>query len=293
MEKVSISGESRLIGLLGNPVGHSISPQIHNHASSFLKLPYVYVPLGVSPENIHAALFGLRALNFVGCNVTIPYKQTVLPYCDVLSDISRVTGTCNTLYLKDNLLHGTTTDAQGFLRALDKMGTDIRGKKIAVLGNGGTARTLAAALLYEEIPSGLMLVGRNLQKVESLAEDLYSIVGAADRLSLLTFDSRSLARELEECSLIVNCTPAGMYPDIDSSPLAPDMLHAGVAVFDTIYNPVETRLLKYARERGCKTQNGLGMLLYQALASYRIWTGVEVSDTIFSMDELQRLVTGA
>ncbi|MFW5775062.1 MAG: shikimate dehydrogenase [Chitinivibrionales bacterium] len=290
---MAISGASRLIGLLGNPVGHSISPQIHNHASARLNLPYVYIPLAVRPDNVHSALFALRALGFAGANVTIPYKQTVLRYCDVLSDLSRITGTCNTLYFKDNLLHGTTTDAIGFLRAVKEMGSPVTGESIAILGNGGTARTLAAALLYEKLPDRLVLVGRSAEKVGALADALNNSVASGKKAEWTTFDAPSLAGRLRECSLIVNCTPVGMYPHTTHSPLPPEFLHEGMAVFDTIYNPVETKLLQYARTRGCKAQNGLRMLLYQALDSYRYWTGKTVPDTLYSIDELQRLVTGA
>ncbi len=292
MENVAVSGASRLIGLLGHPVGHSISPQIHNHASSRLDLPFVYIPLAVEPDNLHTALHALRALGFAGANVTIPYKQAVLRYCDVLSDLSQITGTVNTLYFRDNLLHGTTTDAQGFLKAIESMGVVIEGESVAILGNGGTARTLAAALLYEKIPEKIVIIGRKQHRVQALVDDLSRSVETDQRLYGTTFDAASLEEQIAECSLVVNCTPAGMFPHIDSTPLPAALLRGKMAVFDTIYNPVETRLLRSARKRGCKTQNGLRMLLYQALASYRYWTDTTVPESIFSLDELQRLVTG-
>ena len=168
----TIRGSTKLIGLIGNPVEHSLSPQIHNHALKALGLPFAYVPLMVPAQSLHTAMCALRALSFIGANVTIPHKRRVLPYCDILSPLSTVTGAVNTLYFRKNLLYGTTTDVEGFFRALSWMGHDPAHGRIVILGNGGIARTLAFALALDQRPQSLTLIGRDGARVSALAEEV-------------------------------------------------------------------------------------------------------------------------
>jgi len=285
-----IDGTTRLVGLLGYPVAHSLSPYIHNHAFRSLSLPFAYVPIDVKPEGLADAVAALKSLSFAGANVTIPHKQAVVKLCDEVSQLSKLTGTVNTVYFRDGRLCGTTTDAEGFYRALAWMKHDARGGRIVILGNGGVARTLAFALAHDRLPESLTIAGRNEQKASALARDVRD--GTGLHAASATLDSAGLSRYLAECTLVVNCTSVGMHPDVDASPLDGKDLHKGMTVFDTVYNPAQTRLLLHARKAGCVCQNGLRMLLYQALASFKYWTGVDAPESLFAIDELQSIVSG-
>jgi shikimate dehydrogenase len=285
-----ISGDTRLVGLLGHPVAHSLSPVIHNHAFRHLQLPYAYVPLDVAPQELHIAVAAIRAVSFAGANVTIPHKRSVLPYCDTISELSRLTGTVNTLFFRDGILHGTTTDSEGFFRALDRLGTKIPGADVVILGNGGTARTLGFAVAHGKKAATLTLMGRNAERVDGLCAEIGQKTGFPVEAAILPRTGST--PQLERCSLLVNCTSVGMHPHIDATPLPAEALHDGMVVFDAIYNPSQTRLLIDAAGIGCRVANGLAMLLYQGLASFELWTGVNVSEDIFDLDALQRLITG-
>jgi shikimate dehydrogenase len=287
MDCQRIGGATRLVGLLGWPVAHSLSPCIHNHALRRCGLDLAYVPLAVRPRELHAALTGMRACGFVGANVTIPHKQQVMHCCDRLSDLSRRVGAVNTLYYEDGMLCGTTTDPEGFLRAVEHMGYRWGGSCV-VLGNGGTARTLACALALRRLPSGLTLAGRDKGRVSALAADISAASGFP--VAWTTLGSPKFAQAMAEADLCVNCTSVGMHPRVKESPLRPEHLHRGMTVFDTVYNPAETLLLAQARAAGCRAQNGLRMLLYQGLASFKLWTGVDVDEGIFDLDELQAVL---
>lgn len=291
MKRQEITGATRLVALLGDPLAHSLSPAIHNHVYSSLGLPFVYVPCVVDKENLHSAISGLRACSFAGANVTIPHKQAVMPYCDVVSDLSRLTGTVNTLYMKNGLLHGTTTDWDGFSRALSWMKFELRGSSIVILGNGGTARTFAFALaagFAGKIPASLVIAGRDRAKAAGLASEITEKTGFGVGHELLS--SPALKAALDRVSLCVNCTSVGMHPDVSSSPLDASLLHPGLTVFDTVYNPGETMLCRSARKTGCRAQGGLRMLVFQALASCAYWTGTDIPGDVISIDELQALV---
>jgi shikimate dehydrogenase len=281
-----IRGSTRMAYLLGWPVAHSLSPIIHNHAFRTLKLPCAYAPLPVQSKDLHQVIYSLRSTGALGANVTLPHKQRAATYCDVLSPLSHRLGTVNTLYFNGRMLYGTTTDPAGFLRALASMGHDAHNGSVVILGNGGTARTLAAALAFERIPKRIALAGRNFARVSSLASEISC---AADfPVPAFSLDAPELGDVMARCTLLINCTSAGMHPDITDTPLDKKFFHKGMTVFDTIYNPEITRFLAEAEAAGCQTQNGLRMLLYQGLASLALWTGIDVMEDIFDLKELQR-----
>jgi shikimate dehydrogenase len=281
-----IRGNTRMVYLLGWPVAHSLSPLIHNHAINKLKLPYAYAPLAVQGTDLHHVIFSLRVTGALGANVTLPHKQRATTFCDVLSPLSHRLGTVNTLYFRDRQLHGTTTDPVGFLRALASIGHDTRNGSVVILGNGGTARTLAAALAMERIPKTIALVGRNVTRVAALASEISC---ASDfPVPAFSLDAPELGDLLARCTLLVNCTSAGMHPNTGETPLDKKYLHKKTTVFDVIYNPAKTRLLAEAEAAGCTTLNGLRMLLYQGLASFALWTGIDVKEEIFDLAQLQQ-----
>jgi shikimate dehydrogenase len=286
MKSPHITGATRLVCLLGNPTQHSLSPYIHNHLFSSLGLPYAYIPLQIPAEHIESAIDTIRHGCFAGANVTIPHKQAVFPLCDSVSELSRLTGTVNTLYFENESLYGDTTDPSGFFRALRWMKYDPKGKDHVILGNGGTARTLGFALVHFKLSRRLTFVGRDEGRVSDVACEITEKTGFP--VSSETFSSPSLPDIVRNCSLLVNCTSVGMAPEVDACPLDCSLLHKETTVFDAIYNPLETALLAGARRAGCRTQNGLRMLLYQGLESFRLWTGVTAPESLISIPELER-----
>lgn len=290
MDRQHIQGATRLVGLLGWPVAHSVSPQIHNHLFANLGIDMAYVPMAVPSESLHAAVHALRACGFAGANVTVPHKAQVVNYCDRVSPLSARIGAVNTLYFEKGMLCGTTTDAEGFMRALAWMDHDPSGGRVIILGNGGTARTLGYSMALDAQVASLTLAGRNADRVGRLAAEIADNTGFGVRS--LTLDTPEFAAAMQTCTLCVNSTSAGMHPHVDVSAVPPDVFHAGMAVVDAIYNPAQTLLLKHAEAAGCSTQNGLRMLLYQGLASFTRWTGVEVDESLIDIKELQSQVTG-
>lgn len=284
-----ITGATRIVGLLGNPVAHSLSPLIQNHAMRTLGLPLVYIPLAVTAGDLHKVVHALRAVNAVGANVTLPHKKEAARLCEVLSPISQKLGTVNTLFFREGKLSGTTTDPEGFLRALARIGHDAHGGNVVILGNGGTARTIAGALALARIPGTITLAGRNRERVSVLAAELSAAMEYP--VGALSTDDPELAEKMAACTLLVNCTSAGLKPDTAGTPLDKKHFHSGMVVFDTIYNPLTTRFLAEAEKAGCTVENGLRMLLYQAMASFTLWTGVDVREEIFSIDELQKSIS--
>ena len=245
--------------------------------------------MGVAPADLTTAVHAMRACGFLGANVTIPHKRQVVHACDVLSTLSSRIGTVNTLSFNGGLLHGTTTDPEGFLRALTWMGHDCRDGHCVLLGNGGTARTLGFALALEGLPATLSLVGRSRERVGSLAAEISA--GTGFEVGWTTFGESHLEGLMARCTLCVNCTSVGMHPHEDATLLPARFMHPGMTVFDAIYNPSKTLLLRQAEERGCAVQNGLRMLVYQGLASFRLWTGIDPEEHNIEFEELQQRLT--
>ncbi|MDR2694280.1 MAG: shikimate dehydrogenase [Chitinispirillales bacterium] len=283
-----ITGAAKSVCLLGDPVAHSISPQIHNRAFEALGLPYVYIPLRVEPRSLHSAIHTLR-FGMAGANVTIPHKERALRFCDEISELSAAAGAVNTLYLKNGRLCGTTTDPAGFYRALEAAGRVLDGGDDAViLGSGGTARTLGAALLLDKKCRSLVIAARSVDKAEALALSIKGL-GKAPVSGVKTGSPQS-AELLGKCTLLVNCTSVGMHPNVDDTPLDRSFFNSGMTVFDAVYNPGETRFLREAAAAGCVARNGLLMLLHQGLESFRYWTGVDAPADIFDEAWLRSLV---
>ncbi len=288
MQNNKVRGSTTLTGLIGDPVSHSISPIIHNHAFAKLGLDFCYIPLGVKEEKLNSLIETMRSLNFAGANVTIPHKSSVIPFCDEISPLSELTGTVNTLYFRDDKLCGTTTDADGFLKALESDNISVSKKSVVILGNGGTARTIAMVLAHKNLPSQITIVGRNSSKVEPLVKEIEKKTGFDVKSEL--FSSESCNQTTLNADIVVNCTSVGMHPHEDRSPLNSDQISGSSYVFDVIYNPAKTELLKIAEAKGCKTQNGLKMLLFQGLESFKYWTGVTAKEELFDINELQDMI---
>jgi len=266
------SGDLRVFGIIGYPLSHSLSPLMQRAAFLQLGLKHEYVPFQVQPRDLPGAVEGARALGLAGFNVTIPFKEAILPLLDELSGEAILMGAVNTVVNRSGRLWGYNTDGRGFLLSLEKeLGMKVQGKEALLLGAGGGARAVAFALAREKV-SRLTIANRTGAKAIKLARDLSSRTGIP--VEVCGLDERELSRFLSAAHLLVNTSPLGMYPNRDALPPVPvELLQPPLVVYDLIYNPLQTRLLKMASQKGCRTLNGLGMLVYQGAESFRVWTG--------------------
>jgi shikimate dehydrogenase len=293
---MEILGTTRLIALLGDPVAHSLSPAMHNPAFEHYGLDFAYVPLRVPAEGLKTALDAIRVFNFRGANVTLPHKQAVIPFLDEVTESSRIIGAVNTILNEGGKLIGTTTDPEGFLEGYREKGHSFIGQSVAILGNGGSARTIAYALLMQDRPSQVILVGRDLKKSQALATEiaerlnLHGTSGALPAPEAITLADYASVRN--EIQVVVNTTPVGMHPNTEASPLGADDLMEGQVVYDIVYAPEKTRLLRDAEARGLKTVGGLGMLVHQGRASFEFWTGIKPDAAMFYAAAREKLARG-
>lgn len=259
----------KIIGLIGYPLEHTLSPQMQNAALIKLKLDFVYVALPVKPENLKDALSGLRALGIAGANVTIPFKEKVFPYLDKVEEEAKLIGAVNTILNLNGKLIGYNTDAAGFISSLK---VSPRGKKILLLGCGGASRAISVGLCKAAVKE-IILTDINLQKTEELAEHLKKYFNL--KIAVLT-PAESLKKAAETADIFINASPVGMSPNVENSPIPEDVVFSKkTLVYDIIYNPPETKLLKTAKKHGAKTMNGLEMLARQGSLSFKIFTGVD------------------
>jgi shikimate dehydrogenase len=266
----AIAGHTTLVGIIGWPVKHSISPAMHNAAFAALGLDWAYVPLPAYPDHLGEAVRGLRALGFAGANVTVPHKQAVLTYLDDTSHAAQVIGAVNTIAVRDGLLYGDNTDAAGFVASLRDAGFDPAGTYCALLGAGGAARAVAHALA-EAGALQVSIYNRSFSRARNLCQDM------AKFHPDVRFEPASLSDLLaigDDVDLLVNATSLGMWPDTEVSPWPRELPIPGqLTVCDLVYNPQETFFLTQARAVGAETVDGLGTLVHQGAAAFELWTG--------------------
>ena len=266
---MDINTKTQFCGVIGKPVGHSLSPAIHNAAFRALGLNFVYLAWQV--DTIGDAVKGLRALgNFRGASVTIPHKVAAMQFLDHVEATAKRIGAINTIVADKGELSGYNTDATGALRALREGGVELKGRRIVVLGSGGAARAIAVALAADSGVENLTLLGIEDSERTRLAQDIRSVGVATVEDSHL--DEAALRRILPDSHVLIHCTPVGMSPKSDSTCVPASLLHSGLAVMDIVYNPRETQLLKDAKFAGCKTIPGLEMFLNQAVTQFELWT---------------------
>jgi shikimate dehydrogenase len=276
---------SRYIGLIGYPLRHSVSPYFQQAALDHYQLDIRYEAWETSPAQLRGIVENLRKPQNIGANVTAPYKETVLPLLDEVDDLASLIGAVNTIVKKDDRLVGFNTDAHGFIEALDKDGhLDPKGKRVVVLGAGGVARAVSFVLMQRKVAS-LGITDGIFERASALAEDLVKYIKDASRNSkgsepgIAAFQWQNLGSAITfvDCDLIVHCTTIGMKdsPQEGQSPLSPEVIPKNVLVYDVVYNPRLTFLLRLAREAGANILGGLPMLVYQGAASFKLWTGKE------------------
>lgn len=285
----------KFIGLIGYPVKHSISPYFQQAALDYYQLDICYEPWETSLEGLKAMVAKIREPQNLGANVTVPYKEAVLPLLDEVDELANLIGAVNTIVKRDDKLLGFNTDAQGFIEALEREGHfDPSSKRAVILGAGGAARAVSFALIEEKL-SSLVIINRAFERAEALEECLKKHTvktGLNTEITALPWPSSplkskrsKLSETLGRCHLIVNCTTMGMKHSAQEghSPLNIEAIPKGILVYDLVYNPLSTPLLLVAQKAGANILGGLAMLVYQGAASFEMWTGKEAPlDIMFS-----------
>ncbi len=269
----SINFNTRICAVIGNPVSHSLSPAIHNAGYAECDLDFLYVPCQV--EDVQGMLAGMRAMhNFRGLSVTIPHKVEVMKYVDEVVPVDRVIGSINTVVKQaDGRLIGMGTDGPGALKALLDAGVVLDDKVVLMLGCGGAARAIAFTLAQKTALAELALLDINEPMMQGLVADLEAHTPA--NISAGKLDETSLAAAMAKADVIVHCTPIGMHPKEEASLVPSELFRPGQVVFDIVYTPLKTRLLRDAESRGLKTVSGVEMFINQAVLQFEQFTGVD------------------
>lgn len=266
-----ITGETKLLGVIGHPIKHSLSPVMHNAAIAQMKLDYVYLPLPVRPEALEVAVNGFAAINLKGFNVTIPHKQAILPLLSKVSPVAQAVGAVNTVWRTNGCLWaGTNTDVEGFVAPLRTYNQNWSQTAALILGNGGAARAVVAGCA-ELGCTEIHVVGRNQMKLQEFSN---SWSNPPLTINLQIYAWEELSRLIPQAALLVNTTPIGMHPHVELSPLNIDQmahLPSGAIVYDLIYTPKPTKFLRQAEELNLTTIDGLEMLVQQGASALKIW----------------------
>lgn len=273
-----ITGHTELVGLMAYPIRHTISPAIHNEAFAYLGLDYAYLAFEVGNDTLEDAIKGLRAMKMPGANISMPNKAEVIQYLDRLSPAAELCGAVNTIENRDGVLTGHITDGTGYMEALKDNGIDVIGKKMTIAGSGGAATAIQIQAALDGV-SEISIFNIKDGFWENAKDTVKKISERTNcRAALYDLaDLDKLKEEMADSYLFTNATGMGMKPR-EGQTFIPDasFFRPDLVVTDVIYSPPETAMLKMAREAGCKTMNGMGMLLFQAAAAFRIWTGVDM-----------------
>jgi len=253
-----IDQHTSLYCVLGKPIGHSLSPAMHNAAFSSAGINAVY--LAFETEDVDNTLRGAKALGIKGMSVTIPFKSRVFPYLDEVDSIAEKIGAVNTIINDNGLLKGYNTDGVGALKALEQE-IQVSGKSCTILGAGGAARAIGSVLREKDV--SITVANRSLERGEDLAHSLGCSHIPLNKIEVIKTD------------ILIQTTPVGMYPYIDQCPVPEQILDQRMVVMDIIYNPAETMLLKLARDRDCATISGVDMFIHQGAEQFRLWTGID------------------
>ncbi|WP_437131569.1 shikimate dehydrogenase [Bacillus atrophaeus] len=259
----------QLYGVIGNPIGHSMSPDIHNAALKDLGLDGHYHAFQVENDNLKDAVKGMKALGMIGINVTVPHKVAIMEHLDHIDESAKVLGAVNTVRTEGDMLVGYNTDGEGFVKSLRKiLDKPVQDLSILMIGAGGAARAIFTTIVREN-PKRFDICNRTLEKAEQLIQSSPSF----QNKQVLTI--KEAEENLERYDVIIHTTSIGMYPDIDAVPISLQRAANSAIVCDIVYNPIRTALLKQAEQKGLRTLDGVGMFVEQAALSFQLWTGQE------------------
>ena len=257
----------KLFAVLGDPIGHSMSPIMHNDLFSYYHIDGTYLPFQVKSENLSDAVKGLKALGARGFNVTVPHKSAIIPYLDGVDDLALSIGAVNTVVNEDGKLIGYNTDGPGFLKGLERHVPSLTSQKVLIIGAGGAARAIYFALAQNK-PSMIDIANRTVEKAAGLVKDCpFSVPSKAISLE-------EANEGLGDYDLIVQTTMIGMHPKVSEQPIQVAHLKKQALVCDIIYNPLTTQLLQKTQQKGALTQNGIDMFVYQGALAFEKWTGI-------------------
>ncbi|MDY4884622.1 MAG: shikimate dehydrogenase [Anaerovibrio sp.] len=266
------TGKTINMGVIGNPISHSLSPAMQNAGIQAAGLDYAYIAMPVRNENLGEAVAGLKALGFRGFNVTIPHKQAIMEYLDEIHEDAKIIGAVNAVKNDNGHLIGYNTDVTGFIDGMKQQGFSPAGRNAVLLGAGGAARAIIWGLIKEQVKS-LTIGVRNVAKVQPVADHFSRYL----HIEVLDWSSPEFAAKLSVAQLLINSTPLGMAPKTDAMPPVDwSRVQPDTFVYDIIYTPAETIFLRTAREQGCRTLNGEAMLVGQGAEAFRLWTGKEL-----------------
>jgi shikimate dehydrogenase len=284
---MTVSAKTQTCAIFGHPVGHSLSPAIHNAGFGALGLDFVYVAHDVAPEHLPEAMRGIRALGYRGLSVTIPHKVAAVALVDELDPIASAIGCLNTVVNEDGILKGYNSDGMGALGALRGANADPAGSEVVIVGSGGAARAIAMTLAMQAPPRRLTLLGVDEPEYRRLEADLRPL--GATEVQSRRLEDQSLRECLPRARFLLQTTPLGMSPKVEQSPVPAEFLHRDLVVFDAVYTPRKTRLLRDAESVGATTVCGLEMFLGQALVQFRLFTGREPPESVMRAVVEERL----
>jgi len=281
-----ITPKTQFCAVIGNPVDHSLSPAIHNAAFAHLNLDYVYLACPV--DDVKSALTGMRAIRtFRGLSVTIPHKMEAMKYVDEVAEVDRSIGSINTVIHEGNKLIGLGTDGPAALKALIDHNASPDGRNVLFLGAGGAARAIAFTLARQANPRQITLLDINEALLRGLQKDLQA--GTKVPIHAELMNEKSLAAAMAIADVVMHCTSVGMHPKVDASLVPPALFRPGQVVFDIVYTPLETKLLREARECGAQTIPGIDMFVHQAALQFRHFTGAKPPIDVMREVVLSRL----
>lgn len=276
---MNITAKTKKLGVIGDPIDHSFSPMLHNYISEKINNDYIYSAYHVLPENLEDAISGMRALNIRGINVTSPHKKEVMKYLDYISPDALQAGSVNTIINDNGVLKGYSTDGDGLYLSMLKAGITVKDANILIIGCGGVVKPVVLRLLKDK-PKSITLVNRTKEKAIAFSEEIYKLTDFNINTSIINKDF----------DIVINTTTAGMgdledvYPwDSIEEIKGIDIISPSTSVVDLIYNPPCTKFLRFAKEKGAKTLNGLDMLIYQGVVAYELFTGTKISDGLIDM----------
>jgi shikimate dehydrogenase len=282
---MTISGKTQLYAVIGDPIGHTLSPAMHNAAFQALSMDAVFLAFKVMQTQVEEAMGGVRSLGIRGLNVTMPNKNVVMQYLDEIDEQAKLIGSVNTVLNEGGRLRGFSTDGVGAHRALEENGVKLAGKKLVLLGAGGAARAIAFTLARET--RELVILNRTPEKISALAQALNTKFHKKITSSSLT--SSNIEQNLQGADVLINATSVGMHPNEKHTPVKPALLNSDLTVMDIIYNPLETKLAKDAKAAGAKVISGVEMLIHQGAASFEIWTGKAAPVEVMRQSALNQL----